>query len=255
MHMRACTHTDWVKLNPHVKCIGHPFTQEWESCLLCVRMYVYVHVMPTGLLQSSQGFLSATTEEEREGDWDRVEVPTFLSHLCNILFPSPSPLKPVSPLTQDQFTTVIMQLTPIKSFHCKNVCVHMYMCACVHVCALSMLMCAYTHDRAITAAQGSLLETESTAINQSAFRWLWHEKRAWPLLTLGVSPNLLYLPTQEWLSVCVKKETQRGWEGEWWIGMEISKLMSGSQLKEGGKRKQGRAHRVEKPWGCWAGEL
>lgn len=145
MHMCVCAHTDWVKLNPHVKCIGHPFTQEWERCLLCVRMYVYVHVMPTGLLQSSQGFLSATTEEEREGDWDRVVVPTFLSHLCNILFPSPSPLKPVSPLTQDQFTTVIMQLTPIKSFHCKNVCVHMYICACVHVCALSMLMCVYTH--------------------------------------------------------------------------------------------------------------
>lgn len=47
-----------------------------------------------------------------------------------------------------------------------------YVRACVCVSALSMWMCAHIHDRAITAAQGSLLEVESTAINQSAFIWL-----------------------------------------------------------------------------------
>lgn len=42
--------------------------------------------------------------------------------------------------------------------------------ACVRT--LSIWVCAAIHDRAITAAQGSLLEVESSAINQSAFIWL-----------------------------------------------------------------------------------
>lgn len=120
-------------------------------------------------------------------------------------------------------------------------CVH----ACVCVYALSLWMCVHTHDRAITAAQGSLLEAESTAINQSAFRWLWHEKRVWPLLTLGVSPNLLYLPTQEWLSVC--EEGDIGREREWWIGMEMSKLTSGSNIEKGRREALGLL-------GRWIGE-
>lgn len=104
-----------------------------------------------------------------------------------------------------------MQLTPIKSFGCESVCVSV-MCACERKC-----VCKYVDVYALMMGQlqqhkGAFWKQESTAINQSDLQMVWHEKRAWPLLTPGVSPNLLCLPTQEWLSVCV--ETQR--EGWWW---------------------------------------
>lgn len=53
---------------------------------------------------------------------------------------------------------------------CVSTTTHVRARMCVRV--LSMWMCAHIYDRAITAAQGSLLEVESPAINQSAFIWL-----------------------------------------------------------------------------------